>query len=410
MYPRQAGKNEVGAALVAELLLGHARSGGTIVVCAPTRDPQARISLERSWRALERASGPVLPRRAEHVLHAGDASAVFLSASPAAHVAGHTASIALIADEAQEIDEDWFNRQFRPMAASTAAPAILFGTPWNGQTLLEHHVAANRSRDEVRAGGGAPWHRLHYQVSWREVTRSLPAYGRYVEQERARLGPSHPLYLSQYELIAGQASGRLLSPALLARIAGGHPRLFAPRPGERYVAGFDLGGEGATADRSVLTIARLDRDTCEVVDHRAWQGAPFASVEVEVIAAATQWRLERLVVDGTGLGQVFAASLRRALGEVVRPLVFTAESKSQLGFGLIAAAGSARLQLYEDDGSPESRACRLELRDCRASRGAGQRLSWGSAGGHDDYAVSLALCLRAAAEAGPPRMAVGRRR
>ena len=41
MFPRQAGKNEVSAAVVAALLRIHANRGGSISVCAPTLTPQA---------------------------------------------------------------------------------------------------------------------------------------------------------------------------------------------------------------------------------------------------------------------------------------------------------------------------------------------------------------------------------
>ncbi|MCK9517619.1 MAG: hypothetical protein M0R74_01125, partial [Dehalococcoidia bacterium] len=63
-----------------------------------------------------------------------------------------------------------------------------------------------------------------------------------------------------------------------------------------------------------------------------------------------------------------------------------------------------------DDGSPESAAVRQELRDCAADYAPGRQLRWYAARGHDDYAVSLALCLRAARSAGAPRLARARRR
>jgi hypothetical protein len=66
--------------------------------------------------------------------------------------------------------------------------------------------------------------------------------------------------------------------------------------------------------------------------------------------------------------------------------------------------------LYADDGTVESLACRAELRACQADYGAAGRMRWGDERGHDDYVVSLALAARAAADAGLPRIAVGRRR
>jgi len=408
MYPRQAGKNEVAAALVVCLLRANALAGGSVVVCAPTARPQARISLERVRRAL--GASDVIIAAAGHfrvsgsVIEVGRARAHFLSASPAAHVAGHTASLALIADEAQDIDSDWFNRQFRPMAASTGAPTVLFGTAWNGRTLLEAAAARNRARDACNPLA-IPF---HYQVGWAEVDASRPGYGAYVRHERERLGANHPLYLSQYELVASDAVGRLLTPGQLARLEGSHPPLDAPLPGERYVAGLDFGGDGEHADATVLTIARVAGDRCEVVRHVAWQGAPYGTVEEDVEALARAWRLERLCADATGLGGPLTAHLASQLGPRLERVAFSAPVKSALGYALIAAAGTDSLSLYVDDGSAESAACRAQLRDCAADLRSATRMTWGATSGHDDYVASLALCLRAAHDLGPPRVALGR--
>lgn len=408
MFPRQSGKNEVAAALVACLLWTNAARGGSVVVCAPAFRPQSRISIERTREALA-ALAPLAPpgvqaRTAGNVITFGRARAVFLSAAVGAHVAGHTASLGLIADEAQEIEATWFDRQFRPMAASTGAPTALFGTPWDGTTLLERAAAANREHD---TRGGAV--RLHHEVSWREVAASLPAYGDYVRYERNRLGPNHPLYLSQYELVASDAAGRLLSRGQLALIEGSHPRECTPRPGERYAGGLDLGGEGQGADATVLSVARLTGNGSEVAELATWRGAPFETVLREVTALARRWRLDRLTVDATGLGAPLARSLESALGPRVEPFVFTAQSKSALGFSLLAAVETGRFTLFADDGSAEAASCRAELRACRASYRGG-RLWWWGEGQNDDYVASLALCQHAAETAGSPRLAVGRPR
>jgi hypothetical protein len=414
MYPRQAGKNETAAALVDCLLRTNAGRGGTVVVCAPTLHPQADISFARLRDALA-ATEPLFPeagrtRISGATISVGRASAVFLSASPAAHVAGHTASLALIADEAQDIDSDWFNRQFRPMAASTGASTVLFGTAWDGRSLLEEAAAQNRER--VAAQHGRPyldWLPFHHQVEWREVAAANPRYGEYVRSERRRLGANHPLFLSQYELIAAEAAGRLLSAGQLALIEGDHPRLYGPVPGERYVGGLDFGGEGPGADATVLTIARLDGQDCQVVAHVAWRGLPYGTVVREVVAIARQWRFERLTADATGLGGPLVAAITSDLGPRIESFTFTAQSKTSLGYALIAAANTHSLSLYADDGSAEAAACREELRECRAQlRGEGQ-LAWAAPpGAHDDFVVSLALCLHAARSAGTPRVARGR--
>lgn len=414
MFPRQAGKNEVSAALVAGLLRTYALAGGSVIICAPTLSPQAAISLERTLRAgrstdrlVEGQGRIVLDRNRVSV---GRATATFLSASREAHVAGHTASIALIADEAQDIDPEWFDRQFRPMAASTAAPTVMFGTPWDGETLLERAVAANREADALERGEAfMDFNPRHYEVSWREVARVVPAYGDYVRAERERLGERHPLFLTQYALRTVEGGGRLLSVSQLRAIEGPHPRLPAPMPGQRYVAGLDFAGEGAHADATVLTIARVSDGRCEVVAHKSWKSQPFECVIEDLGQIFALWQPARVCADATGMGAPLCARLAPQLGSRLEPFTFSGSSKSELGYALIAAAGTGRLLLYADDGSPESTACRAELRACRASHAPGGLLRWEAPSDeHDDYVASLALCLRAAEHLPRPRVARGR--
>lgn len=137
--------------------------------------------------------------------------------------------------------------------------------------------------------------------------------------------------------------------------------------------------------------------------------APFSRVRIEVGALARRWRIERLSVDATGMGAPLARDLAAELGPRVDAVVFTSHSKSALGYALMAAAETRRLALYANDGSAEAATCREELQECGASL-AGGRLSWGARAAHDDYVVSLALCVKAAEGLGERRLAVGRAR
>ena len=413
MFPRQAGKNEVSASIIAMLLESAALKGGSLVLCAPTLHPQAAISLERTRQLMEMTARLLPGSHSRYGLHEstlrlGAASAVFLSASPLAHVAGHTASLAIIADEAQEMDADWFNRQFRPMAASTNASTLLFGTPWDGGTLLEEAVRRNRAKDARRHADDTV--RLHHEVSWHDVEAVLPAYGLYVRSERERLGANHPLFLSQYELIAAEDAGRLLTADQLETLIGAHPPLSGPRAGERYVAGLDFGGDGEHADATVLTIARVMSGRCEVVAHVAWRSAAYLRMQCGVIEAARAWRLERICADATGMGAPIIAQLEAELGpRVVERVVFGAASKSDLGYALLAAVNGSRLALHNSVGDAHLSRSLAELRECRSGYRLNRQLWWEApSGGHDDYVASLALCLHAADGLGAERVARGR--
>ncbi|MCH8850186.1 MAG: hypothetical protein IIC89_05105, partial [Chloroflexi bacterium] len=185
---RQGGKNELSAQLEALLLTLHMRRDVDAVKCAPTFEPQGRISLRRLWSRLQEAGlGPLASMEAGHVVRVHRARLVFLSAEPGANVVGHTAQLLLEVDEAQDVDKEKFDRDFRPMAATANATTVFWGTAWDDSTLLER---AKQRHLELERQDGL---RRHFEYDWETVARYNPAYGRFVEAERARLGEQHPL-------------------------------------------------------------------------------------------------------------------------------------------------------------------------------------------------------------------------
>lgn len=421
---RQGGKNELSAQVELLVLLMGASAGGTLVKCAPTLDPQARISFRRlrdraTAAGLERMVRPAGPA----ALRCGRAEARFLSAEPTANVVGHTADLLLEVDEAQDVQSEKFDRDFRPMAASTDAPIVFYGTPWGARSLLEqakaHHL------EQERADG----QRRHFRFDWEQVAACVPAYGRYVEGERARLGERHPLFRTQYLLEVVEEVGRLFDAAALAGLEGRHGPLKDGQPSERYVAGLDLGGpardgDPAAHDWTVLTIARVrpaaareDGEkplgpTVQIVKHRAWQGTATETLVREVLAELDRgWHAHHLSVDATGLGGPIADLLAARLPRgVVEPVVFSSERKTQLGFGLLAAVHAGRLTLYRAGSSVERAECRRQLELARAVYRDERAMQFhvDPAEGHDDYLMSLALAVDAARHTREPRAARGR--
>jgi len=239
MTARQGGKNELSAQLEVLLLTAHMLVDAEAVKCAPAFDPQCRISLRRLWSRLQEAGlTPWAALEDGRAVRLGRARQVFLSAEPGSNVVGHTASILLEVDESQDVDREKFDREFRPMASATNATTVHYGTAWDDTCLLEQVKQANlelERRDGVRR---------HFEYDWQEVARCNPAYGRFVEAERQRLGENHPLFLTQYCLKTIAGGGRLFSASQRAQLQGAHPRQSVPVPGETYVAGLDLAGGG----------------------------------------------------------------------------------------------------------------------------------------------------------------------
>jgi len=126
LFPRQAGKNELSAQLEAFLLYRWSRRGGSVVKAAPTFRPQLVTSLLRLERMLEgRTTRGKWRTRLGYIVELAAASCTFFSAQPDAQIVGATASLLLEADEAQDIDQQKWDRDLVPMAASGAATRVL---------------------------------------------------------------------------------------------------------------------------------------------------------------------------------------------------------------------------------------------------------------------------------------------
>ena len=364
MFARQAGKNELSAQVECLLMNRYQRTpGAPLVKVASTFRPQAITSITRLERCLENPlNRGRWTRERGYMLRLGEARALFFSAAPGASVVGATASVLLELDEAQDVEEEKATKDFLPMASTTNATRVYYGTAWTEDTLLA------KAQAEAREGKI----RRDFRVPWWVVADSNPAYGRYVEAEKARLGESHPLFRTQYALETIEGGGRFFSPEALARMRGQHVRLHRRADGGSYVAGVDVAGEDEEAadaalrrlkprrDSTVVTIARLDyadvaagiqEPRLEVVDHYWWTGRDHRTQFAALLDLLRDvWGVARVCVDGTGVGAGVASFLRTALGEGTCEVVqFTAARKSELGYGLLAAAGSGRLKVYQGD-------------------------------------------------------------
>ncbi len=411
MMSRQMGKNQTSAALELYLLNLFAGQGGQIVKAAPTFTPQLITSKTRLEREL---SAPFSAGRWRgeygYALRLGEARILFFSADRASNVVGATADILLEIDEAQDVDEEKYLRDFRPMAATANATTVLYGTAWTEDCLLEKGRHHNLERQ------GRLGRRLHFEYTWEHLARLNPAYGRFVEGEIARLGPDHPVIRTQYRLECVAGLRRFFSPAQRRLLAGAHQRLSVPLPGEAYVAGVDVAGEDEQAadaalraiaprrDSTVVTIARVTWDeerepVVEVVEHYRWTGRDHRTQLGDLRRLLREvWNCRRITVDATGVGAGLASWLASELGPTVEQFVFTAPSKSRLAYTLLGMVNTGRCRVYAGDGSAEYRAFWSKAEAARYELRANEQMAFyvPDSEGHDDFVMSLALCAHAA--------------
>jgi len=411
---RQGGKNELSAQLELLLLTLYMAEPQNLIKCSPTFKPQTVISMVRLKDRLSDAGfDGIWVAELGYTIRLGNARAIFLSADESANVVGNTAHLLLEIDESQDVSKEKYTKEFKPMGATTNVTTVHYGTTWDDATLLEEVKQTNL---ELERKDGI---KRHFRYDWEEIARYNVDYLAYVEAERERLGENHPLFLTQYCLLPLHGGGGYLSRQQLSQMQAGHSRRHQPGSGKIYLAGIDLAGEAEVEegallravkprqDSTVVTIGELDFSICDdiqkqpgvkVVEHYWWTGKKHTELYHQLVdILKVVWRCRRVVVDASGVGEPVSSFLKRALGSRVIPFTFTAKSKSELGFDLLAAINAGRLKMYAGDGSPEYQEFWFEMEKAKSHYRPNQTMNFyvDPGEGHDDFLMSLALLVEA---------------
>jgi len=326
------------------------------------------------------------------------------------------------------------------MAASTNATRVLWGTAWTSQTLLARELAEAQRYDAENPDSPYP---SAFVMTADDVIREVPAYKRHVNKAVRQLGRSHPFVRTQYYSETVDGEGGLFPPERIARMFPPGPQT-APSPLWQYAALIDVGGienqpadpldagspdpesftasPGSERDSTALTVVAVDLSTLANPLLRAptyrplyrqlWTGASHASLFGDILAAVKAYAASRVVIDATGVGAGLASFLERAMPGQVLPFLFSAASKSRLGWDFIALVDSGRWAEAGPVGSlaaPQERlraSFAAQLRHCtfEVLPGPGQVMRWGVPDGtrdpasgehvHDDLLISAALATQ----------------
>jgi hypothetical protein len=417
MFARQMGKNQLSAILEAYLL--YCMESGTLVKAAPTFKPQiinSRLRLlsmlendftsERLWKSYGYMVGLSLTPQQRR--DQTGPRILFFSADPDSSIVGATASLLLEIDEAQDVSIDKFNRDLRPMASTTNATTVLYGTAWAEDTLLAMTRAHNL---ELEAQDGI---KRHFEYTWRELAKYNDHYRQFVEAEIARLGEDHLTIRTQYELQPISGAGFLLNELQRHMIQGSHAWQYGSEDEEFYVGAVDLAGESRPKnstevnhkrDSTVFTIARVGMNelglpALEIVHQKIWLGMPYLEQYAMICELCDVWGIRKLVVDKTGLGEMMGSMLQAKMGEErVQLFHFTRSSKSALTFHFLSLVNSGRLKLYDPEEAPQEvyEEAWKQLRLARYTVPGEGQLSFSCSPSecHDDVLMSIALCTEA---------------
>ena len=422
MFPRQSGKNELQAQIETYLLTLYQHTGAEIIKISPTKEPQSLNAMRRLEGVL--SANPLTKadwvKESGYIYRLGKARVLFLSGAPEARIVGATASTLLQVDEAQDVSRRKYDKDIAPMAASTNATRVFWGTAWTSRTLLARELEFARQAE--RKDG----RRRVFIVHADKVAQEVPAYGEFVRAQTALLGRSHPMIRTQFYCELIESDGSLFNAERRARMLGTHRSLLQPGQG-MYAMLLDVAGEdegrlstGRLAhpnrDATALTLVEVDRSAAgsggshmpvyKPVLRREFLGVAHPELHRQLLETAHAWNVRHIVVDATGVGAGLASFLKSNLPGRVLPFTFTTQSKSKLGWDFLALIDSGRWQEPAADLSDADRAFLRQLECCtfEVSTAAGQQMRWGVPNGtthpedgalvRDDLLMSAALAAQ----------------
>jgi hypothetical protein len=445
MFPRQSGKNELQAHIEAYLLFLHQTVDGEIVKVSPTWKPQSLNAMRRIERILKR--NLVINHHKEswskesgYIYRIGSARIYFLSGSPTANIVGATANILLECDEAQDVSIEKWDKEIAPMAASTNATRVFWGTAWTSKTLLARELRAARKAEQQDGI------RRTFVLSANDVMIEVPAYGKFVQEQIAKLGRNHPMVKTQYFSEEIDAEGGMFPRSRQVLMQGRHERCDSPPfreglgVGGLYAFTIDVAGEDEGAsddptqlenpkrDSTTLTIFEVDLSTLDdeiiaaptykVMQRLEWIGEKHSNLYARIKALVDLWEPKTIAIDSTGVGAGLASFFVNAYGDRVIPFLFTIKSKSDLGWSFLAVVETGRYKEYRSEAkipSDFTRDCSSETDELHSTfwsqveacqmnikEGPNKIIHWGVPDGtrdpvtgdliHDDLLISAAMC------------------
>lgn len=371
VYPRQSGKNESIAQLIAYLMLIYMRKEGQIVFAAEGDGLERGLSrlderLDNGW-----TKGRVQKQSKPKGRKLGKVKTVFLSTNVLANTRGETAHHLLVIDEAQDQVGSHIEAVFTPMRAAYNATAVYLGTVkqttdylWTKKTELE---AATKADGIQRV----------FFVTPEQVMAENKLYRKFLNSQIRRYGREHPIISSEYFLEPIDGAGGLFNDRRRALMLGTHDRYYKPLNGKIYVATIDIAGQDEGATDPVAQIDNPGRDytvvtVFEVVPNKGDEAGPtYKAVDVfvdqggkhfedvpgqpqlsqRILAYLRHWGIQHTIIDSSGVGEGLYSWLSAKLGNnSVTPFTFSGPTaKALLGSQFLAVVETGRFKYWSND-------------------------------------------------------------
>jgi hypothetical protein len=390
IFPRQSGKDEAVAQLVAYLLTLFHRVEAGLVHIYPTGG-QLATGIDRLENRLDNpwTKGRWWSKSKPFRRGLGKAQIAFFSGHPQAKAEGATANLLLIVNEVQDQNEQVIDRRFTPMRASTNATALYVGTV---RTTSDYLWKIRQRLEKLQAEDGI---QRVFVVSPETVGHENPAYSQFIAAQVRLKGRNHPAVKTELFNEPVDVAAGLFPPRRRALMHGQHKRLARPSQGELYLALVDVGGQDEQAtsafadlvnpgrDYTVCTIVRVVKGSqvhrlegsqveepsnlptfqpsnplgpeYEVVDVALWQGTRHFRDELglpslfnQLLAFLKLWQPQAVICDSTGVGQGIYDALVTGYKRSVFGFDFAGGRKARLGNDFLAVIETGRFRYFHD--------------------------------------------------------------
>ena len=347
LMSRQSGKSEVVATTLAGCMilfpilaktysmLAHFMDGVWVGLFAPVEE-QSELVFSRmvsrltSDRALAILSDPEIDEKVDgksRVLRLSNGSFCRRqTANPRAKIEGSTYHIIVI-DEAQEADEQVVRKSVHPMLAANAGTMVKIGTPGFNKGDFYKAINLNKRRQRGKRVN-------HFEYDHRVVSRYNPAYRKFIEKEKVRLGEDSEEFQMSYCLKWMLERGMLITEDELDWLADKSMPLVKAWHRTPCVVGID---PARVKDSTVVTVMWVDweyPDPAGYREHRvlnwleihntAWEEQYF-----QIMDFLDPYWISHVAVDAQGMGSAVADRMQRLLGNRAEVLALPSDAKNQ---------------------------------------------------------------------------------